>query len=323
MRDYGKVRTAFWTDERVAAMSDDGKMLALYLITSPHANAVGCYRLPAGYVSDDIGWDRDRVEAAFGELTKAGYALREARTGWTLIVHYLRHNEIENGNVGKACVRMLEQVPPTVPFAKELLAALEPSRSRFPDGFLERYAERFPNRMPTPEPEPKPNQEPSVEAGASTGTADAEPSDAAAADDQSEEPEPAKPAEQQPSEQELVWGEGLDWIAAASGKARNSLRSLVGRWCRDYGAADVLTAIASCRSQSPPVPGPVPWIEAALKHRKQANDRNRQPHRATQRNGWLQLANEKLGSPAGDQAGGSAGWDGASFDLEPAFVGVH
>lgn len=173
---------------------------------------------------------------------------------------------------------------------------------------------------------PEAREELTIEAGASMGTAGAAPAKTTAGDDQSDEPDetaPRKPAEQQPTEQELVWGEGLDWIAAASGRAKSSLRSMVGRWCRDYGAADVLTVIASCRTQSPPIPAPVPWIEAALKHRKQANDRNRPPQRAAQRNGWLQLANEKLGSPTADQAGGSAGWDGASFDLEPAFVGVH
>ncbi|MFP5513314.1 MAG: hypothetical protein ACLGJC_09560 [Alphaproteobacteria bacterium] len=309
MRDYGKVRTAFWTDDRVSGLSDDGKLLALYLMTSPHANAVGCYRLPSGYVSDDMGWDRPRVERAFRELAKARFALRCERTGWTLIVNYLRHNEIENGNVGKACVRMLEQVPSTVPFADALVRAITPSQERFPNGFLERYAERFPKGMPTPEPEP--SLEPSVEADASTGAAAAAPDDVAPSD---------KPdLVTEPTDAELVWGDGLSWLSKASGKAQSGLRSMVGRWCSVYGAESVLIAMSDCRSQSPPVPGPVAWIEAALKTRKTANDRHRQPFRPTQRrSGLLELREQELGLGAGNQAGGLAGWDGTSLDLEAA-----
>lgn len=301
MRDYGKVRTVFWTDDRVASLSDDGKLLALYLLTSPHANAVGCYRLPSGYVSDDVGWERARVERAFGELVEARFARRCPRTGWTLIVNYLRHNEIENGNVGKACVRMLEQVPASVPFADALLRALSPCRERFPDGFLERYAKRFPNPLPIPEPEPNP--EPSTKADAFAAA--------------------SREAPAAPTDAELVWGDGLAWLSQASGKAASGLRALIGRWCAVYGADHVLVVMSDCRSQSPPVVGPVAWIEAALKHRKTAHDRHRssaQPPR--RRNGLLELREQELGLSPGKPGGGVAGWDGTAFDLDAAAVRV-
>lgn len=61
MRDYGKVNSSFWTSESIRSLSDDGRMLSLYLLTSPHANMTGCFRLPDGYVCEDLQWDKNRV----------------------------------------------------------------------------------------------------------------------------------------------------------------------------------------------------------------------------------------------------------------------
>ena len=61
MRDYGKVQSSFWTSADTCKLSDDGKLLSLYLLTGPHSNILGCFRLPIGYVSDDLGWGFERV----------------------------------------------------------------------------------------------------------------------------------------------------------------------------------------------------------------------------------------------------------------------
>lgn len=74
------------------------------------------------------------------------------------------------------------------------------------------------------------------------------------------------------SDQDLVWGEGLDWLASATNRKPDALRSLVGRWCQAYGATAVLAVIRDARAQSPPIVGPVPWIEAALKTRSKPNE---------------------------------------------------
>ena len=43
MRDYSRVHTAFWTSEDVRRLSEDGRTLALYLLTGPHSNMIGCF----------------------------------------------------------------------------------------------------------------------------------------------------------------------------------------------------------------------------------------------------------------------------------------
>lgn len=85
----------------------------------------------------------------------------------------------------------------------------------------------------------------------------------------------AAPPADPPSDRDLVWGDGLAWLASATGKAANGLRSAVGRWCSVYGDAHVLAALTEARSQSPPIVDPVAWIEATLKTRNRTNGNDR------------------------------------------------
>lgn len=110
MRDYGKVHTGFWVSEDTRALSDDGKLLALYLLTCPHANIIGCFRLPQAYVADDLGWNAQRVAKGFAELSGKGFATHDA-SGWLCIHRYLKWNAIENPNQATAAKKVFEQIP--------------------------------------------------------------------------------------------------------------------------------------------------------------------------------------------------------------------
>lgn len=111
MRDYGKVHSCFWSSPTVAAMSDDAKMLALYLMTCQHNTIAGVFRLPDGYVCEDLGWDAERVAEGFAELFANGFATRCATTKWVWIIKHLVWNPPENPNQRKAVAKMALQVP--------------------------------------------------------------------------------------------------------------------------------------------------------------------------------------------------------------------
>ena len=53
---YVKVCPKFWTDDKVQPLSDDARLLFLYLMTSPHSNMAGFYWLPLGYIAEDLRW---------------------------------------------------------------------------------------------------------------------------------------------------------------------------------------------------------------------------------------------------------------------------
>lgn len=154
MRDYGQVQTKFWTNPETQGLSDQAKILFLYLLTGPHASALGCFRVPDGYVVDDLKWSREKVRETFRELSANGSGsvpkpfpngseivskgltkdsetlskglnkgfltpkkpliLRCEDTGWTLIPNFLKFNGPKNPNQGKALAVKFEDVPESV-----------------------------------------------------------------------------------------------------------------------------------------------------------------------------------------------------------------
>jgi len=111
MRDYGKVHTSFWSSQTIKGLSEDGRTLALYLLTSPHSTIAGVFRLPDGYVCEDIGWTSARVAKGFAELLANGYANRCETTKWVWICKHLEWNPPENPNQRKSAAKLALSVP--------------------------------------------------------------------------------------------------------------------------------------------------------------------------------------------------------------------
>lgn len=111
MRDYGKVHTSFWTSETIRSLSDDGRMLAFYLMTSPHSTIAGVFRLPDGYVCEDMQWTPERVAQAFAELFANRFANRCETTKWVWVAKHLEWNPPENPNQRKSAAKVAQSVP--------------------------------------------------------------------------------------------------------------------------------------------------------------------------------------------------------------------
>lgn len=164
MRDYGKIRTTFWTDGRTAGLSDKAKLLACYLLSGPHSNSIGCFRLPLGYVAEDLKWPLETVTETVTETVSKGFIERCEKTSLVRICNWWKHNTIENSNVGKNAAVLIEALPQDSDVFTNFISSLEPLRERFAEGFLERFAKRSPKPssdysekgMPTPEPKPEP-----------------------------------------------------------------------------------------------------------------------------------------------------------------------
>lgn len=111
MRDYNKVFTSFWTSPDIRAMSEDGRTLALYLLTCQHSNMIGCFRIPEAYVADDMQWGFERVTKGFHELFQNGFATHDSRSKWVVLHKFLRWNPIENPNQGKSAMKLFGLIP--------------------------------------------------------------------------------------------------------------------------------------------------------------------------------------------------------------------
>lgn len=111
MREYGRVFCSFWTSEDIRSLSDDARMLALYLLSSPHGTIAGVCRLPDGYVCEDLKWTSERVSEGFRELSAKGFSNRCETTKWVWIRNFLEWNRPENPNQWKAARSVSAQVP--------------------------------------------------------------------------------------------------------------------------------------------------------------------------------------------------------------------
>lgn len=111
MRDYGKVYSTFWSSATTGGMSEDAKLLALYLMSCSHSTIAGVFRLPDGYVSEDLGWDSERVTKGFAELFDKGFANRCVTTKWVWIRKHLEWNKPENPNQRKSASKIALSVP--------------------------------------------------------------------------------------------------------------------------------------------------------------------------------------------------------------------
>lgn len=69
-----RVSPKYWLNER-RRWSDAEKLLGLYLITCEHRNTEGLYRLPKGYICEDLGWPARKASETLQRLVDAGFVL--------------------------------------------------------------------------------------------------------------------------------------------------------------------------------------------------------------------------------------------------------
>lgn len=76
MRDYGKVAPQFWTGEtgrQLKAGGPEAIVVAMYLMTSPHANMIGLYYLPKLYLAHETGLGMEGACKGLARAIEAGF----------------------------------------------------------------------------------------------------------------------------------------------------------------------------------------------------------------------------------------------------------
>ena len=121
---YARISEALWTSRGFQGLSDDGRLLELYVKSCPHRNRLGCFRLDPHYVVADLGWEVERVKITLNELVSASRIMWDAEARVVLDLDALRVDPLQNGNVVKGAIRELDSVPDTE-LIKHLLQAIE------------------------------------------------------------------------------------------------------------------------------------------------------------------------------------------------------
>ncbi len=177
MRDYGKVHTTFWTSSSIRDLSENARLLAMYLLTCPHGTIAGVFRLPDGYACEDLQWTPGRVEEGFDELFLNGFAKRCGTTKWVWVVKHLEWNPPENPNQRKSACKVIGQIPDACDWKLDFMRACGPSLGLQPPEHMNGYetlGEGLLNQKQEQQQEQK--QEQDRETGAGEPAAPAEPS---------------------------------------------------------------------------------------------------------------------------------------------------
>lgn len=88
MRDYGVVSPRFWIGETGKALRGNAQaqVLALYLMTCPHANMIGVFHCPILYMAHETGLGMEGASKALQSLIEAGYCTYDEASE-TVFVH--------------------------------------------------------------------------------------------------------------------------------------------------------------------------------------------------------------------------------------------
>jgi hypothetical protein len=169
-RGHGKISTSFWNDPRVRGLSEDARNLLLYLFTSPHSTAAGCYIARMAYICDDLQWTQERVSKGFRSLSERPFATFDPASGVVYLPGWWDENPMESENVAKHVKKLIDGLPDCTSKTLAINRMLE-FKGHHKDA-IKYVSQHFrkgsvtpsePLRTPEPEPEPDINYPPSEE----------------------------------------------------------------------------------------------------------------------------------------------------------------
>lgn len=130
MRDYGKVSPQFWTGKTGKALrgKPEVQLLALYLMSSPHANMIGVYHCPVAYMAHETGLPFEGASKALQSLIDADFCTFDEDSEYVFVHQFARH---QIGETLKAADKRCTGV-------KKALAKVP--KNQCWQAFMERYA---------------------------------------------------------------------------------------------------------------------------------------------------------------------------------------
>lgn len=93
MRDYGKVSPQFWIGRTGKALrgNAEAQVLAIYLMTSPHANMIGVYHCPVAYMAHETGLTMEGASKALQCLIDADFCTFDAEDEYVFVHQFALH----------------------------------------------------------------------------------------------------------------------------------------------------------------------------------------------------------------------------------------
>ena len=153
MPRYRKVEVRIWNDSKFVSMSDDGKLIFLFLLTHPHMTSIGAMKGGVGGLSEEMRWDTERLREAFREGVSNGMIEHDEKALLIVLPNFIKHNAPENPNVVKSWRSANDLLPesPLKDLAMKRVRAFLGGHGKDPAAWIKAFDEAFGKGMPNQE----------------------------------------------------------------------------------------------------------------------------------------------------------------------------
>jgi hypothetical protein len=141
---WAKVDRRLWGDQKFRRLSGDGKMLFLYLLTTPYSNSIpGTYRAGEAMIAEELDWNLERFRKAYAELFKEGLAIGDFNGRLIWLPHAIRYNMPDNTNVIKGWRKSWDELSECT-LKKDVWASLHDALQVRGDQWVKAFTETCP-----------------------------------------------------------------------------------------------------------------------------------------------------------------------------------
>ena len=145
---YSKIDRRIWVDAKFRALSEDAKLLWLYLLTCPENGSMpGLLRIGKAALAEALEWFPERfpkrLPERFAELTRNGMAKADWDARLIYLPNALRYNAPPNPNVVASWAEHWDNLP-ECDLKSEAFEAFSSEMKRLGEPFAKRFAERLP-----------------------------------------------------------------------------------------------------------------------------------------------------------------------------------
>lgn len=160
MGRYRKIDTRIWNDSKFTALSNEGKLVFLFLLTHPHMTSLGAMRGTMAGLASELGWGVKAFREAFQEGFRKGLVEHDEEACFIGIPKFLKYNGPESPNVVKSWRDSVDLIPECL-LKVQLMKRVKGFAEGLPEAFAKALPEAFRKGMPNPEQEQE--QEPEQE----------------------------------------------------------------------------------------------------------------------------------------------------------------
>ena len=129
MPRYRKIDVRIWNDSKFASLSNDAKLIFLFLLTSPFTQSIGAVPLDKNTVSRKLNLDSIRYGIGYSELETKGM-IKYAEEGLYWIKNFYKYNPPENPKVVVSWTSLLDLLPECDLLCEIATAAVKSCESR-------------------------------------------------------------------------------------------------------------------------------------------------------------------------------------------------